>query len=350
MKDNYLELLARAADKMINISPGSFTEGCPISIIDVNKWEWAQGVGMYGMFKCYEQTKDEKILNFLIWWYDKRIKEGLPEKNVNTMAPMLTLAFLYETTKDEKYLPVCLEWVEWIINEMPKTEDKGLQHIVSGYENNGQLWDDTLYMTVLFLTKMGSVLKKTEYIDESVRQFLVHIKYLFDKKTGLWFHGWNFNGRHNFGEALWGRGNSWFTAGLVDYLDISKIGGGVKQYLIDTLAAQVKALEKYQHEDGMWSTLIDQTDTYKECSATAGFAYGILKAVRMGYIDDRYKEMGQKALEAVIRNISQDGTVENVSYGTGVGDDFRYYKDIKICPMTYGQALAILALTEGMKM
>lgn len=43
-------------------------------------------------------------------------------------------------------------------------------------------------------------------------QFLIHIQYLMDTTTGLWFHGWEFDGNgggHNYAKALWGRGNCW---------------------------------------------------------------------------------------------------------------------------------------------
>lgn len=41
-----------------------------------------------------------------------------------------------------------------------------------------------------------------------------------------------------------------------------------------------------------------------------------------------------------------DGEVANVSFGTGMGDSFQFYKDIPITPMPYGQALVMLALVE----
>jgi unsaturated rhamnogalacturonyl hydrolase len=204
-------------------------------------------------------------------------------------------------------------------------------------------------MTVLFLAKMGMVLKRQDYVDESIRQFLVHIKYLYDKKTGLWFHGWTFIENCNFAGALWARGNCWVTAGLVDYIEMINLHGGVKDYLIDTLLAQVKGLEKLQDESGMWHTLLDDPWSYVETSSTAGFGYGILKAVRKGYIDQAYAKVGIKALEAVIKRIAEDGTVEQVSYGTGMGWDLDHYRKIPLCPMAYGQALAILLLNEGMK-
>jgi unsaturated rhamnogalacturonyl hydrolase len=48
----------------------------------------------------------------------------------------------------------------------------------------------------------------------------------------------------------------------------------------------------------------------------------------------------------VINQIQPDGELANVSFGTGMGSDFDFYKKIPITPMPYGQALAMLALVE----
>lgn len=55
---------------------------------------------------------------------------------------------------------------------------------------------------MLPLAKIGLLFNKREYIEEAKKQFLIHIKYLCDNKTGLWFHGWTFEGNHNFAEAI----------------------------------------------------------------------------------------------------------------------------------------------------
>jgi unsaturated rhamnogalacturonyl hydrolase len=100
----------------------------------------------------------------------------------------------------------------------------------------------------------------------------------------------------------------------------------------------------------MWHTLVDDPTSYVETSATCGFAYGILKSVRMGLIDPKYKEVGLKALDAVLANIAEDGTVNQVSYGTPMGRESKdFYKTIEIKPMPYGQALAMLFLLEALK-
>jgi unsaturated rhamnogalacturonyl hydrolase len=324
-------------------------EDCPISIISMDRWEWPQGVGLFALYLVYKDTKDAALLAELQAWFDARISEGLPSKNVNTMCPMLTLAYLAEETGNESYLGLCREWAEHVMSGMPRTEEGGLQHIVSGGENRGELWDDTLYMTVLFLAKMGVMIGRDDYIQESIRQFLVHLKYLTDPETGLFFHGWTFEGNHHFARARWARGNAWYTAGLVDYLEIVSLPAGVEQFLLSSLERQVNKLVELQAEDGMWHTLLDDADSYVETSATSAFVYGILKAVRKGYLPDSCLPAAHRGFEAVLRQMDDDGVVHQVSYGTAVGRTLQAYRDIPICPMPYGQSMALLMMVEGLK-
>jgi Predicted unsaturated glucuronyl hydrolase involved in regulation of bacterial surface properties, and related proteins len=313
-------------------------------------WEWTHGIGLFGMWRYYEQSGDRKALDIIEKWFDERFAEGTPTKNINTMAPFITLAYLHEREPQARYLPYLDGWAEWLMapDGLPKTEEGGFQHIVYNDENPGELWDDTLMMSVLPLAKIGLLLDRPHYIEEAKRQFLIHIKYLFDKKTGLWFHGWNFNGRHNFAEALWARGNCWVTIAIPEIIELLDLpeGHAFRTFLIDTLAAQVKTLAETQHESGLWHTLIVDPSSYLEASATAGFAYGILKSVRKGYLPRCYEAVGLRAATGVLAHIDAAGELKQVSFGTAMGDTQQFYKDIPLTSMPYGQSLALMALGE----
>ena len=310
-------------------------------------WEWTQGVGLYGFWRCYEYTGNEKYFDILTSYYDRQLKVGLPEKNVNTVTPLLALSFLAEKTGRREYLSVCEEWADWILNSFPRTEEGGFQHITSDCVNEGELWDDTLFMTVLFLANMGRIFKKKEYTDEAVYQVLVHAKYLADKKTGLWFHGWTFKDGNNFAGAFWGRGNCWITAAIPEFLSIVDCSEPEKRYLTELLARQVQALSANQDASGMWHTLVDDSSSYEEASATCGIAYGILRACNMGLLDQKYRACAEKALVPILDCIDDDGVVHKVSYGTPMGRLTKdFYKQIPIKSMPYGQALAMLFLME----
>ncbi|KAJ7781403.1 glycoside hydrolase family 105 protein [Mycena metata] len=260
-------------------------------------WEWTHGIGLYGLLK----------------------------QNINTMSPFLTAAYLHET-KAANYLVHLDSWAEWAMHDLPP------------HAHHQQLWDDTLMMTVLPLTKIGLVLDRPHYIEEAKRQFMLHIKYLQDLKTGLWFHGWTFDGHHHFANARLG------PRKLLDFIELLKLppSDGLRMFLVSSLVAQIDGLVKYQDEaTGLWHTILDDPTSYLEASATAGFAYGIMKSLRLRLIprEERYLKAAQKAIEGVLANITPEGELLKVSFGT----------PIKLTSMPYGQSLALLALTEHLR-
>jgi unsaturated rhamnogalacturonyl hydrolase len=48
------------------------------------------------MWRYFEQTGDANALAIIKQWFEDRFAEGTPTKNINTMAPFITLAYLYE--------------------------------------------------------------------------------------------------------------------------------------------------------------------------------------------------------------------------------------------------------------
>lgn len=346
--------LSRLVSGMTGLrADGRFNEpnldGTPGDYVSFDSWEWPQGVGLYGLVRLWSLTDDPALLNIIETWYDDRIAAGLPGMNVNTTAPMLGLSELWRRKRQQRFEPVLAAWAERVLTEMPRTPEGGFQHNVSDRVNDDELWDDTLFMVALFLASYGQATAQQRFIDEAERQFLVHARFLADPKTGLWFHGWTFDGMHNFAGALWGRGNSWITVGILDLIELAELSPVVRDFLIGVVRAQISTLLKLQAPSGAWRTLLDDPNSYEEISATAGFGYGLMKAARLGLGGEDCRSAGLRALDAVMANITSDGVVTNVSYGTRMGHDLQFYRDIPIQPTGYGQALAILCLTEGLE-
>ena len=310
-------------------------------------WEWTQGVGLYGLWKLFLRHGDRKYLDILTRFFDAQLEIGFPALNVNTMAPFLTMSYVGEYTGEEKYLAPCRDAAKWVMEKFPRTEEGGFQHMTSDSLNDQELWDDTLFMTVLFLANMGRIEGKRAYIEEAQYQFQLHAKYLADPETGLWYHGWCFNGRHNFAGAFWGRGNCWVTIAIPEFLQMVDVDPEVGRQLKQALLRQVESLVKYQNPNGMWHTLIDDPTSYVESSATCGFGYGILKAVHTGLLEEAYAAVAVKALAPILDYIDDNGVVHQVSYGTPMGRESKdFYKNIELRQMPYGQALAMLFLAE----
>lgn len=312
-------------------------------------WEWTSGVGLYGLMKYYRLTRKPETLAIIKRWYDERFKEEPVGKNINTMVQMLTLADLYEETGNRSYLPHLKSWGEWLYTTLPRTEQGAFQHVTYGDLNPNEMWVDTLMMSALPLAKLGKVLHQKEYIQEAKKQFLLHIKYLQDPVTGLFFHGWTFNDRNHFGGAFWGRGNCWATIAIPELLTLLDLpeNDAYRQFLVTSLKYQIDALTKYQDETGMWHTLVDDPTSYVEGSATAGFTYGILMALHKHLIiGKQYREVAMKGLKALLDNIDDEGGLAHTSAGTPMGETKDFYKHIKCSNMPYGQSMAAMALTE----
>ncbi|MNG92193.1 Unsaturated rhamnogalacturonyl hydrolase YesR [compost metagenome] len=314
-------------------------------------WEWTHGIGLYGIYQYYRQTGDAGLREIIDDWFAARLAEGTPTKNVNTVCPFLTLAYRYEETRDPRWLPYLERWAEWVMYEMPRTRCGGMQHVTLAEENHQQLWDDTLMMSVLPLAKIGMLLDRPDYLEEAKYQFLVHAQHLMDRDSGLWFHGWTFDGSHNFARARWARGNSWLTMVIPELLELLDLPeqDATRRFMLQVLESQVAALARCQDDSGLWHTLLDDPHSYLEASATAGFAYGILKAVRKRYISGSYAATAERALKGVIEHITPEGELTGVSFGTAMGSELAYYRQIPRTSMPYGQAMAILCLAEYLR-
>lgn len=352
-EENIRAMLMRLVDGLTGLrDEGKFSEpnldGSDGDYISFNAWEWPQGVGLYGLTRLWLATEDAKLKALLENWYDHHCQSGLPALNINTTAPMLALSILWDKTREPRWQAILQDWAERLTTNAPRTNEGGFQHDVSDKINNGELWDDTLFMSALFLASYGQTSEQRHFVDEAELQFLVHSRYLADPQTGLWFHGWSFERMDNFARARWARGNAWITAGLADLPEVCRLNPAIARYLDGILQAQITALLPLQTHDGAWRTLLDDPTSYPETSATAGIAYGLMKAARLGRASEAARQSGLKAVDYVLSQIGQDGVVGGVSYGTRMGHDLQFYRDIPIQPTGYGQALAILCLSEAL--
>ena len=138
--------------------------------------------------------------------------------------------------------------------------------------------------------------------------------------------------------------------GILEYLEMFKgsLDAGVREFIVNTYKSQVHTLKKLQSSSGLWHTVLDDPTSYEEVSGSAAITAGILKGIKLGILDDSCLDCAWKGVRAVMNQIDKDGTVLNVSGGTGMGADREHYKNILIAPMAYGQSLTILALIQAL--
>ena len=323
-------------------TPGDTTED-----ILFNEWDWEVGVGLYGQFREAQRRGDEKAIAALTRWYDWQITRGLPARQVNSTTPTLALALLAEHTGREDWRALCLDWATWLTTKLPRCREGGFEHVVKEGRRPGQLWDDTLFMAVLFLAATGRAFDRPDWVAEAHYQCLTHIRHLSDPQTGLFFHGWCDHGRHNYARALWARGNAWVTIALPELFVIAPpTDPALHRHLATVLQTQVGAIAPLQAANGMFHTLLNDPTSPQEASATAGFGYGILSGIRQGLLPEHTRAIAQLAQTAILARIDKNGLLQEVSDGTAMGDTLEFYHKIPNTPTPYGQALATLFLLE----
>ena len=354
--DKLMHLDAQGAEQAKNASNEERKKGMFARDFGIKEWDWPQGVGLYGLLQLQASRGNRDYDAFLLQWVKDNLAIGLPSVNINTTAPFLTLFDLTERYELPEWEALCRERADYLVHTLPKTQMGGFEHVTSGLVRSEvmrhpeQLWADTLFMAVLFLGKMGVRCGNQEWIDEAVYQYLLHIKYLADNRTGFLYHGWTFLEHSNFGGIFWNRGNSWFTYGAVAFLKAMEghIGEADRRMILGAWKNQVDALVKAQDPCGLWHTILTDPDSYLETSGSGAITAGMLAGIRFGYLDESYLPAAKKAVEALLDYVGDDGMVGNVSAGTGIGMDAQHYKDIMIRPMAYGQSLTALALTEAL--
>ncbi|WP_409343269.1 glycoside hydrolase family 105 protein [Paenibacillus sp. MBLB4367] len=314
--------------------------------MNMDSWDWVPGVGVVSILAYAELAGKQEAIGYLREWVERNKHLSEQAKVINSMAPYAIFPELYRLTGDGWYLEKALQIGDWMLTEAPRTREGAFEHTVT--ENASfpeQVWADTLFMAVLFLARLAKLTGECKYAKEAEFQLLVHLRLLQDPQTGVLFHGWNCAERNHMSAARWTRANAWVV------LACPWIAGEIASLLpasdeiADRYRKLAKGLLRYQGADGMWATVMDLPGFYPETSGSAGIAAGWLAGIKLGWLDDTYKEGIDRALKGVMAQIGSDGTVQGVSGGTPVMPSVAAYDEIPCYPTLYGQGLTLILLS-----
>lgn len=251
-----------------------------------------------------------------------------------------------------------------------------------------QMWCDGQYMGPALLAQIIKHTGKTNNISNNdwdiiAKQFSITWAQLYDKTTGLLYHGFTANPGDDASKSwagiskekgiyhsasFWGRANAWYFLALVDILEVMPTDNTYyntfKGYLTD-LAAGIK---KYQDETtGCWYQVMDKvpaslTGNYLEASCSSIFTAGYLKAIRLGLLDKAtYEPIAKKAYEGLVNQFmvydnKDNSTIQLVhsctSAGLGgssnrAGDDNYYLTGKDASVVTSSDPTSTYYYTEG---
>jgi unsaturated rhamnogalacturonyl hydrolase len=171
-------------------------------------------------------------------------------------------------------------------------------------------WSDSVFMDIPILAKAGILTGQRKYFDMAAR----HLRYMQNivlRTDGLYRH-------QASTDAAWGRGNAFPALGLALTLSDFPEDHPDYDWMLKAFQEHMKALSKFQDENGMWREVVDYPGAYPEYSGTAMIATAMLRGIRNGWLDPNvYQPLVDKAWQAILVRTSSDGRVLDVAESTG---------------------------------
>jgi unsaturated rhamnogalacturonyl hydrolase len=344
MNDTRVATIRQIADATIMLMHNEYENQIP----EIHRWDWQPGVGLYGLMRAYESIGEQQYFDYSQYYVNRLLDVDLVSYSINGAILFETVLKLYEHSHDERYHTELRYFLRWLLRSAAKCQNGSFEHswTETDVHLTEQVWIDTLFMAGIVLADAYRLLGREDSRAEAVQQFTTHQACLQDPHTGLYRHLYDGNSKGHMAGVFWGRGNGWMAASTVDVLEAVGASDPAHQAMVDSLQRQMTTVSQLQDPTGMFHTVLDDSSTYLEMSATAALGYACLKGVRLGLLDPDFRSVGEKAAQAVIENVKPDGVVDLVSSGTSGFIAYDDYNRIPIAPRLYGQALAILLLTE----
>lgn len=270
-------------------------------------------------------------------------------------------------------------------NDVQKSMFGGWFHKSTEYTD--QMWCDGQYMGPALLAQIIKHTGKTTNISDNdwdiiANQFSITWAQLYDKTTGLLYHGFTANPGDNASSSwagiskdnvyhsasFWGRANAWYFLALVDILEVMPTNNTYYNTFKGYLSNLAKGIANYQDKGtGCWYQVMDKvpaslTGNYLEASCSSIFTAGYLKAIRLGLLDKAtYEPIAKKAYEGLVNQFmiydnKDNSTIQLVhsctSAGLGgsnkrAGDDNYYLKGTDAKVVTSSDPTSPYYYTEG---
>jgi unsaturated rhamnogalacturonyl hydrolase len=306
------------------------------------RWDYTQGVILTAIERVGMEKRNPAMLDYVRTNMDRWIKpdgsiEGFEkaEYNLDEIAQGRLLFRLLEQTRDPRYR-VALDSLRSQLRSHPRTAEGGLWH-KQIYPQ--QMWLDGLYMAQPFYARYARTFNEPAAFDDVARQFLLVARHTRDPRTGLMYHGWDAARAQPWADSatgvspgFWGRAMGWYLVGLVETLEQFPADHPDRPALLATLADAADAVARVQDPvTGLWWDVLDEPNrdgNYLEGSASSMFAYALSRAARLGYVDARFRAVGERGFNGLLSNLvreNPDGTVSliNVVQVSGLGGSAR---------------------------
>ena len=170
-----------------------------------------------------------------------------------------------------------------------------------------------------FLCRYGETYHDQKAIDLAIIQIINFIKYGFDSRTHLPYHGYNIKANIKHGIIGWGRAVGWLLIGMIDSLEYIAPSNRYYRILRSQFELIVKTTLNYQMNNGYFKWQLTAVEGHIDTSATSMISYAIKRGVMIGMLNRsflHYSNLGLVAISHSVENgVVMDSSAECTEFG-----------------------------------
>lgn len=282
-------------------------------------------LGLEGLLYLYDASKEQKYLDHVLQVWKFREDHQSAELNLHTLFTCLHFE-TYLRTGDRKFISDFTVKADRFRKMLTRDADGAVCYPIQ--PETKRIFVDMLQGYAVFMARTGWLTGDQDFFIECMNQYRIYRSILYNPGTGLWHQGRNWSEiKDEISPGHWNRAQGWVLRGLVDSLDYLPAGSVFFEVLHRMLTEFAANLIRYQDIRGMWHQLTDHPESWPETSGTAMIVHYFYKAFHRGWLpQDPYLFIAEKALNALMGFVREDGTVMNTSMGTGPPDTLEGYQ------------------------
>lgn len=292
-----------AGKKEHAVNKAAGNKECTENVRFAGSKERAEGQGPAGSKECEADresagngkgAESSRIIGAVRQYFDRWIERGMPVYYLDDTLCGTALLWLYEATNEGKYKAGADRLADYLL-ALGKTEADGAGSIpYRPMQGNGHVYVDGIGMMCPFLAMYGVKSGKREAVELALVQVKNMLAYGMDAKSGLPYHGFQYEKKEKYGIIGWGRAAGWFLMGMQGVLYWLREGKkaygnnrmdghgketgsgfayeGEYRELRRAFGALLEAVRPYQREDGGFSWQLEAMEGPADSSATAMIA------------------------------------------------------------------------------
>lgn len=310
----------------------------------LDKINWPNGLLAKSLVDYYMEHKNSEeartILEALKKYYDRWIRSGHKMYYLDDVFSGMALIDLHQITGEEKYKQATQKMVQFLFHH--ETDGSGgLPYRPA--QKNGYIFADGIGMVCPFLCKYGHTYGDMNAINLAVTQLQNFIQFGMDEKTGLPYHGYQYESGVKYGIIGWGRAVGWLMIGMAESLAYMESTRPSYETIKQAYRRLVDKVEAYQLEGGLYSWQLAAKEGPVDTSATAMILYAIARSLDTKVLIGIHKSRMVRGREALWNSV-KDGQI----YGAlAECQGFCMYPQVYgAYPWSLGPALSLFVMTE----